>query len=1551
MSDKLDLDAIEKDVLPQKQTASKLDLDAIEKEVTAPEKKEAPKKAFELGATKFGTAEKLPVVGDILKGYGAAEKDQLLQQQIEQDTPKEDRPNTLDKFAASSAGILGGGLRGYQDLLNMIPNGGQPEHFAEDYANQPAIQALREGQPATYGAGNAGGYMVPGGVIAGGIGAAGAAVKPMIGALGEAVLGAAAKIPGGVQDVLKLAGNVALYGYGTGFAQEAGQQALNANKTGVQDPGKANEAGMQSAAAMLPLAGAMHYGGAALNKAMAKKPPTTPPPKTPLRLTTDPNIPNDVINYHTEEQIKARERQAEMRRLNPGMEDIPGTEENLQAVKHSIVLEREAKARQAQLEEEIRQKEQLKQDTKAEKKKLAEEKRKEQERIRDERIARQNQERLNIAQKAQQLKVDAAKEIEGAKQQTETVKLQGKVELNQSKAELEAAKTEAFRVKQEAERATLLEEERIAKEKREHKQKMAEENKDPTFDDALKMLDESTSLDDYVNALANATKIYKASIRNQDPYVIAAREKQFENAKLQNRAKLEQLTQADWQKKWESENAKPSYDIPDNPDAEKVFAKNNLNPEPYNATPQEARFELEAKEFSEAFDPMNEYAQMETRENLLDAIKHQESVIEKIEQDKSSSSKLLDLAKRDEGKVTSATEYWAGRKAAKWLKETNMHIWKEKKALKAMKVELARRDSYNDMLPEDQKWFAEHGTEAQKIAAKEAMGEKVLSPADQAAEEIKAMVGDKNVRAESDEIAKREKVKLSSGVTKQRNINTSDADGFFPPELRRRLDAEAAALDDPIPDWDAGPKTALDELAEYWKKANEVNELPPDEQADALKEAFPSVAKELGEAEKQLKQDPPYLYATIPGVPQLLKALAPLFEKVKKEGTAPVTFFRYLTGTIKDIQIVERNVPTLKGALRDLHGALADAADELPAGLRRLYAETAAAEGGLKVDDMIEFNRLRRISRGMNANDILNGIDEMSKASIEQRRYFVKLNEAYQNFADLAEPYLDALKDAPEEPHMLSGRAEARRVLEHYVDEAYPNASGDRLDVAEAVSREATRGFFYSLFMGKWDTHWLHALEGVASGGSAGPVEFVKAIHLLASDERVRHFNEQFHGPDAIFQIESDLGSSAETPWTKGARLLGEKVFKPYYDAVNASPTAQKVVQAIRGETIEKAFKSAPIRTQALIFEAQRLKMQPGELAHQLSEKMHGRGTMSDTEYINIMGNIASFCNDNIGQNPMGMSNRNTMQRYRFLAWMQPFTTAINNQTYRLATHLDEAATAIKAGNMKAAATSLTSFVGMVAILNAFGKGNAIPKEAEEILKRIDPTIYYDLRHLSDQLSFFAHFRNVHHVQWAVFPFLWVGDTMPEVMREQARNAQKGRADGFVGVAAMIGASNIAQTIGTAAAYIDLKRLSDAYKGEKNISVTHKGNLLSEDTRIGTVKNHPYGFMQAFFDTATTGDDPEVAEIKEKMQEQWDYRHWVKEHYPAVYKGELDKYNKRLNALKSIAVEAAGGEEAMQDPETKTRITEQVKRMAEQPDWYSMIKTLRHSEATNKEVI
>lgn len=1597
---KEDWDALEAAVLPKKTESTSSD-------------KPPEGKYFTLNATKFGAAENIPVVGDMLKGYSDAEKDQLMQERIAQQTPKDERMNPIQSMEVAGTGAIAGALKGTQDLYNTVAPKGMPlARFGDQFANNPTVANFKAARPGEFGGGNTAGSMVPAGVAAeaAGAGAAGIMAKPALGILGKAVLGAAARIPGGVQDVLRIAGGALGYGGVPAAAAEGGKQATAAGKTGPTDMGKVMQAGMQGAAQALPLAGAAHIGGAMLNKAFNK---TAPPAKPMLRIGHNPNIPDDVINYqakaqnnqlleqkpHLTEQTQIRD---ELRRLNPGAPELPPTKENLEYARHAKVSQLMAEQEQAKLKGIIEEKQQKKLDVKAEKKRLKEIEADEHNRKRMQRMEEQKRISLNFQQQALESKIEAQKAIEESKQKTVQDKttlaretgeqrikaLQGKVELTeqaselikqkQKLTELEAEKEEAKskgkidlnKSKSESKDAELQkridyvkmqiekeqEKERISKEDHEFKQKQAEDKALPSFDKALANLNDATTMREFEDALALAHKIYRLSIRSQDVFVKSAYEKRFNQAKLENRARLENTDS-------KFDNASERTQDPNGPKNEVV--PKYKNPEPYNPSPSEALQEQELKDYKAAFEPRNEQAQRESRPDLEHALGLAEENVRRIQTEDQPSPEIRKIARQLKDSLKEfSPEFWARQKASAAMKDYGLMLGNARMTVNELRAEIARRNSYKEMDKDSLEYFSEHGNEEQKRAAKD-----LLEPEEETTEQKEARwkekyednYGSGDRRKISDEtFGKRERT-LIGGVQKFRRLEYPETDPIFV-EHFKEWDGWTHNEDT---DWDAEDR-ALERFQDVAKQAREVGkDLPPEEQAEAIKKAFPHIEPELNAAEKELKRDGPLMYADPFFVGRIFEFLAPMLDFIAKKfpehpesepnpfkgekNYTPqgvknrVTFARFWTGVARDTDLLSRHSRVLAGALQDFDRALADSAHGINAMYDKMTDTVNAAEVGHDFSGK-EGKILIQKSRGLTGEAILNGEGPLKGEAPDKLKALAEIKFAIEDFADTTKPFLEPLKDMDIRPH--TRLASIKRILEHYQNLAYPER-GVPTDPTLTGITELVANFTKSLFLFRWAVHWLHAYESAFAGLSSAPVEFVHGLISL-KDAPVRDFNEHFHGAGPIFSTLDDI--SGQKPLSLPGRVLKyvgnrfvDPLTDPIYKAANANPTARLVLQALRGKAIETAFKSIPIRTAGLVREAYKRGLEPVELAKQLNAHIEGHGGMTHEEFTEIIGGISKYANDNIGQNPTSLSNRNILQRNPLLRFMEPFSTAMSNQTYRLAAYIDDAAEAIRDGDRTKAALHLTSFLGMIGMINLVGKGNGIPREVEAALKMIDKMAFYDLKHWTSQASFLAEIRDVHHVQWAIFPFLWAASTMPETIREQARHAGEGKLDGLIGVSAMFGASDIGQTMGTLATYQAMKNLSNAVQGWKDYPVFSKGGTLMPSKFIGMTGKQHYDGWNAFWDTATAGEDPLVSKLKENLEEVKDYKDWLKKHAPERYVAILHAQQEQQSEIRKTLHLTKND---LANPELKELVKDYIHKNAVQPDWHAIIEQVQR-EQTN----
>lgn len=362
-------------------------------------------------------------------------------------------------------------------------------------------------------------------------------------------------------------------------------------------------------------------------------------------------------------------------------------------------------------------------------------------------------------------------------------------------------------------------------------------------------------------------------------------------------------------------------------------------------------------------------------------------------------------------------------------------------------------------------------------------------------------------------------------------------------------------------------------------------------------------------------------------------------------------------------------------------------------------------------------------------------------------------------------PRIDELKAAGV-TEGLAGKGRLLRILQDDLHQLRGKPGEDSL--AEKLMREARGGYFRAIFLGNHEVAGLHVIEAMTAGITHDPVAMTKGIGLatralankVAGKADVVYDFMTAHksrGMETHLQ-DSEMGKTIPVLGT--AVRAGTKINDAVMKKLEALPGGATAIDFIRAQLPEKA-KIQTIRVAMAVKAAGDLKYPggPETLMKDLLDSARHKAVAPSKQAVLDKARIQIYNDMNrlIMYSPLGFTEKTVFQRHgEMVKMLFPFTRSVVQQA-RLVHSFGEdllkaTGDAVKDptdakayGRMMQAVGRTGAFIGITAL---FAGGKAIPREADDELRRLDPKAHKDLHEALDALhSLTGYGQTVEHLQ------------------------------------------------------------------------------------------------------------------------------------------------------------------------------------------------------------
>lgn len=336
-------------------------------------------------------------------------------------------------------------------------------------------------------------------------------------------------------------------------------------------------------------------------------------------------------------------------------------------------------------------------------------------------------------------------------------------------------------------------------------------------------------------------------------------------------------------------------------------------------------------------------------------------------------------------------------------------------------------------------------------------------------------------------------------------------------------------------------------------------------------------------------------------------------------------------------------------------------------------------------------------TKGMSAEEILTDPDLAKSMTAKQIHWAAAVKQATEGMVeDIRSRYLD---------ENLDKNSEYAKFLKNwYLDiTGRTIEKGDHIDQSRGMkaAKYIKNAMYDNIVNGNWGIHSIHVWDAVVHGGSNLGRHFWTGAMKSFSDPTVKNYVRGYKGSGLM-----KAARSGDAP-TLLEKYVGGAVER-FAEKNKIASGALKVGRALEGSWLE-GEKMHVLRAGVLERIAADMKIKGG--AAELIKRMES-GKLSPEDMLEVHSRQASVLSDIIGYNPVGISNRNAMQRQLGAAGsiLQPFMGMRTVQSRLLYDAWGKALTSGKMADLKQAAT-------MHGLLLAVGGAATLPKVAKVAIK------------------------------------------------------------------------------------------------------------------------------------------------------------------------------------------------------------------------------------------
>jgi hypothetical protein len=336
-------------------------------------------------------------------------------------------------------------------------------------------------------------------------------------------------------------------------------------------------------------------------------------------------------------------------------------------------------------------------------------------------------------------------------------------------------------------------------------------------------------------------------------------------------------------------------------------------------------------------------------------------------------------------------------------------------------------------------------------------------------------------------------------------------------------------------------------------------------------------------------------------------------------------------------------------------------------------------------------------TKGMSAEEILTDPDIAKSLSAKQIHWAAAVKQATEGMVeDIRSRYLD---------ENLDKNSEYAKFLKNwYLDiTGRTIEKGDHIDQSRGmkVAKYIKNAMYDNIVNGNWGIHSIHVWDAVVHGGSNLGKHFWTGAMKSFNDPTVKNYVRGYKGSGLM-----KAARSGDAP-TLLEKYVGGAVER-FAEKNKIASGALKIGRALEGSWLE-GEKMHVLRAGVLERIAADMKIKGG--AAELIKRMES-GKLSPEDMLEVHSRQASVLSDIIGYNPVGISNRNAMQRQLGAAGsiLQPFMGMRTVQSRLLYDAWGKAITSGKMADLKQAAT-------MHGLLLAVGGAATLPKVAKVAIK------------------------------------------------------------------------------------------------------------------------------------------------------------------------------------------------------------------------------------------
>lgn len=336
-------------------------------------------------------------------------------------------------------------------------------------------------------------------------------------------------------------------------------------------------------------------------------------------------------------------------------------------------------------------------------------------------------------------------------------------------------------------------------------------------------------------------------------------------------------------------------------------------------------------------------------------------------------------------------------------------------------------------------------------------------------------------------------------------------------------------------------------------------------------------------------------------------------------------------------------------------------------------------------------------TKGMSAEEILADPDLAKSMTAKQIHWAAAVKQATEGMVeDIRSRYLD---------ENLDKNSEYAKFLKNwYLDiTGRTIEKGDHIDQSRGMkaAKYIKNAMYDNIVNGNWGIHSIHVWDAVVHGGSNLGRHFWTGAMKSFGDPTVKNYVRGYKGSGLM-----KAARSGDAP-TLLEKYVGGAVER-FAEKNKIASGALKVGRALEGSWLE-GEKMHVLRAGVLERIAADMKIKGG--AAELIKRMES-GKLSPEDMLEVHSRQASVLSDIIGYNPVGISNRNAMQRQLGAAGsiLQPFMGMRTVQSRLLYDAWGKALTSGKMADLKQAAT-------MHGLLLAVGGAATLPKVAKVAIK------------------------------------------------------------------------------------------------------------------------------------------------------------------------------------------------------------------------------------------